>query len=363
MATIRKRGKTFSVIYGCKDERGNRKQKWESFPTKAKALLRKKEIEYKTELSGTLVIPRCTNLRELLKEYVELYGKEKWALSTFERNGSLISNYIDPIIGDTKLGDISIRFLEAYYQRLLKTPAVPNKARRKNTSGYAGTSTVRDIHKLLRSCFEQAVKWELMERNPAEKATVPKHKSEKREIWTAQTLLYATEACGDADLKVAINLAFSASLRIGELAALTWDCVDISPEAIENGTANIYINKEYQRVSKKAIEQLDGKDILLVFPSQNALSSTVRVLKTPKTESSIRRIYIPKSVAQMLAAHKKKQDELKEMIGSAYHDYNLVMATSYGMPTGGTSLRKRFKKLIQENDLPEVVFHICVIAV
>ena len=83
-----------------------------------------------------------------------------------------------------------------------------------------------------------------------------------------------------------MNLSFSASLRIGELCGLTWDCVDISPEAVEGGTCSIYINKEYQRVSKEAINSLDGKDILVVFPSEGKLCTTVRVLKTPKTLQS-----------------------------------------------------------------------------
>jgi hypothetical protein len=53
-----------------------------------------------------------------------------------------------------------------------------------------GRSTIRDIHKILRNCFQQAVKWDLMEKNPALLATVPKHKAEKREIWTAETLMH-----------------------------------------------------------------------------------------------------------------------------------------------------------------------------
>ena len=151
---------------------------------------------------------------------------------------------------------------------MLKTPAVPTVAPRKDKNTLVGTSTIRDIHKILRSCFEQAVKWELMEKNPAIYATVPKYKANKREIWTAETLMYATEVCEDEILKLAMNLSFSASLRIGELCGLTWDCVDISPEAVEGGTCSIYINKEYQRVSKEAISSLEGKDILVVFPSE-----------------------------------------------------------------------------------------------
>ena len=144
---------------------------------------------------------------------------------------------------------------------------------------------------------------------------------------------------------------------IGELVGLTWDCVDISPEAIKEGRAYIYINKEYQRVSKEAVAKLDGKDILLTFPTDGSLCKTVRVLKTPKTESSVRKIYIPKSVAEMLIRQKASQDELKEIFGDEYMDYGLVLATSYGSPLGEDSIRKRFTKLIKENDLPEVVFH------
>ena len=34
------------------------------------------------------------------------------------------------------------------------------------------------------------------------------------------------------------NLSFSCSLRISELLGLTWDCVDISEEAIEENRAS-----------------------------------------------------------------------------------------------------------------------------
>ena len=130
--------------------------------------------------------------------------------------------------------------------------------------------------------------------------------------WTlgdAEMIRTALDQCTDNKLYVAMNLAFAGSLRIGELVGLTWDCVDISPEAIKEGRAYIYINKEYQRVTKEAIAKLDGKDILLTFPTDGSLCKTVRVLKTPKTVSSVRKIYIPKSVAEMLIRQKASQDE------------------------------------------------------
>ena len=285
MASIRERNGKFNVIYSYTDPDGKRKQKWETYATKAEAKKRKKEIEYKEEM-GSMVIPQCKTMKELLEEYVALYGKDNWALSTYDGNVSLINNYILPIIGDVKLAEINTRFIEKYYQKLLKTPAVINPMIGKRMNEYVSTSTIRDIHKLLRSCFQQAIKWELMEKNPCIYATVPKHKTKKRDIWTAETLMYAMEVCEDERLKLAMNLSFSCSLRISELLGLTWDCVDISEEAIEENRAYLFINKESQRVSKAALKELDAKDVLLVFPEKSKKNKTVRVLKTPKTDSS-----------------------------------------------------------------------------
>ena len=84
--------------------------------------------------------------------------------------------------------------------------------------------------------------------------------------------------------------------------------MDISEEAIAENRAYIVINKEVERVSKKAVDDLNSKDIILTFPSMRNNNKTVRVLKTPKTESSICRVYIPKSVALCLVDLKKEQD-------------------------------------------------------
>ena len=322
MASIRERNGKFNVIYSYTNEKGERKQKWETYETKAEAKRRKKEIEYKKEM-GSFVVRKCKTLDELITEYVALYGKENWALSTYEGNVSLINNYILPVIGDAKLSEINTRFIERYYQSLLKRRAVINPLNKTSRNEFVSSSTVRDINKLLRNCFEQAVKWELMEKNPCTHATVPKHKSQKRDIWTADTLMYALSVCEDERLKLAINLSFSCSLRLGELLGLTWDCVDISHEAIEENRAYVFINKESQRIRKESLNALDGKDVLLVFPTNHKKNSTVRILKTPKTESRVRKIFLPKSVANMLVDWKAEQDEMKEIPGDEYMYYNL----------------------------------------
>ena len=146
-------------------------------------------------------------------------------------------------------------------------------------------------------------------------------------------------------------------MRLGEVLGLTWDCVDISPEAIEENRAYVYINKESTRVDKEAIVDLDGKDIILVFPERTKMNRTVRVLKTPKTESSVRKVFLPRSVAQNLVGWKAEQLRLKNLLGEEYMDYGLVIATSNGLPVGGSTIRNAFNRLIEEHNLPKVVFH------
>ena len=141
------------------------------------------------------------------------------------------------------------------------------------------------------------------------------------------------------------------------ILGLTWDCVDISPEAIEENRAYVFINKESQRIRKESLNALDGKDVLLVFPTNHKKNSTVRILKTPKTESSVRKIFLPKSVANMLVEWKAEQDEMKEILGDEYMDYNLVMASTFGLPLGDGAIRGPLKKLIEDYNLPPVVFH------
>ena len=355
MASIQKKNNKYCVVYYCKDTEGKRKQKWETYDTKNEAKIRKAEIELK-EKKGGIIVSNCKTLQDLINEYVELYGKDRWALSTYDGNMSLLKNYIFPIIGKTPLTDINTRFLEIYYKTLTKTPSVPD-LNGNVRSEFVSTSVIRDVHKLLKSCFNQAVKWDIMEKNPAFKATVPKHKSEKRAIWDAETFAYALDVCENECLKLCMNLAFAGSLRIGELLGLTWDCVDISEEAIKENRAYIYVNKEVQRVSKKALEELDQKDVIVIFPEERKTNKTVRIMKTPKTESSVRKVFLPRSVAEELIAWKAQQEEIKDILQEEYQDYGLILATEYGLPRGGAYIRDSLNKLIKQHDLPQIVFH------
>lgn len=106
------------------------------------------------------------------------------------------------------------------------------------------------------------------------------------------------------------------------------------------------------RISKKSFDRwLDEMDHLI------KKGNTILVLKSPKTKRSVRKVFLPTTVAQMLVARKQQIDELKELFGDEYTDYNLVFCNSSGRPMEGQVITHALKKLIRENDLPDVVFH------
>ena len=339
MASIVKRKKKYSVVYTYTDENGNKRQKWETFETNAEAKKRKLQVEYEQE-SGIFIPPSAKTVNDLLDEYMSIYGVNTWAMSTYESRKSLIANYIRPLIGDMKLEDVTPRIMDKYYRDLLSVKAVSSKYVKARTE-YLTPHTVREVHKTLRNAFNQAVKWELMTRNPVEHATLPKEEHKTREIWTAEVLWKPVTMIFFVWLS---NLAFSCSLRMGELLGLTWDCIDISPTSIELGQASIFVEKELQRVNREAMADLDGKDIMFKFPPTFASTHTALVLKTPKTKTSVRKVFLPKTVAEMLVRRKADIEELKDLFGDEFIDFNLVFCSSNGKP-------------IEENGLPKVVFH------
>ena len=95
-----------------------------------------------------------------------------------------------------------------------------------------------------------------------------------------------------------------------------------------------------------------------MFPRITKAKSTTRlVLKRPKTETSIRKVWLPKTLAYILRDWKQKQDKLKELMGEEYSDYNLVLALETGRPCEDRVIGNQFERLKKSAGLPDVVFH------
>lgn len=366
----RKKGQQYEISYRCP---GYPKPFYERFSSYEEANLRIAQIEYeksidvfqppKQILSTKKTVSakkRYITVGELLDEYVQVYGLNHWGDSFLSCNKHRIEHYIKPYLGNVAVKDLTTHDLDVFYDSLQEKPAVILKGHKK-TDATISLSVIEKTHALLRSALNQAVKWEYISRNPAEQVTLPKYRPATRDVWSCSEAQYALDCCSNSVLLTAMLLALGCSMRIGEILGLTWDCVDISDESIQSGEACVFVNKELKRCQKDSLEALARRgrsQVIFTFPEWKTTSSTTSlVLKSPKTESSVRKVFLPKTVALALRDVKESQDSLKLLIGDKYADYNLVIAHDDGRPYEERQIAALLRNLIKEHSLRPVVFH------
>ncbi len=243
MASIVRRNKSFSVVYTVYGDK--KRQKWETYHSYEAALRRKEQLELVRSQKKVLSWDQVESLEQFLEKYVRLYGQAHWACSTYTGNVGLIRNYILPFIGSMRLTEFSPKVVAVLYAQLRNDPKVP-------------PSVPTSIHKLLHSAFEQAVLWEYVDRNPFHKAHIANAFPIEIAMLSTGEMKILMQNCGDPLLSLAIHLAFAASLRKGEILALTWDNVNF-----QEGTVSV--NKTLKRIRRDAVDALNGKDILFQF--------------------------------------------------------------------------------------------------
>ena len=364
----RKKGQQYEISYRCP---GYSKPFYERFSSYEEANLRIAQIEYEKSLGvfqppKPVPIPiRSTRQKyitvgELMDEYVQVYGLNHWGDSFLSCSKHRIEHYIKPYLGNVAVKDLTTHDLDLFYDSLQDKPAVILKGHKK-TDATVSLSVIEKTHALLRSALNQAVKWEYISSNPAERVTLPKYRSAERDVWSASEAQYALDCCSDPILHTAMLLALGCSMRIGEILGLTWDCVDFSDESIHDGTAHVFVNKELKRCQKDSLNALAHRgrsQVIFTFPEWKQTDSTTSlVLKSPKTESSVRKVYLPRTVALALREVKSTQDALKLLIGDEYADYGLVIAHEDGRPYEERQIAALLRKLIADCDLRPVVFH------
>ena len=224
MASIVQRGGSYSVVYYTK-ENGIRKQKWESFHTEKDALHRKYMVEQYQQVKKELA-HRPQTVGQLIQEYVWLYGRAKWSLSMYTSTQGLIRNYINPYFGSIRLEELTPRLVSRLYMEFQQEPRYCGSYHKYEEQSVSA-STLKSVHKLLHSAFEQAVLWEYVDRNPFHKVVLPKAKAVPSVFLSPEQIQFLLHHCSVAWLRLAIELSFVCTLRGGELLALTWDDITL----------------------------------------------------------------------------------------------------------------------------------------
>lgn len=363
----RKQGTCYYIAYRITDSSGKRKQHWYPCQNKKEATLLLDEVEkaekanmiFTTEADTSLpIVPSRKvdiTIEEMVYQYVNhCHSQGKWEAKTSQNIKSCIRNYIVPYIGNIPINRVTTRSLQEYYNMLPNQKAAPgnHRAPPKNISH----RTVREIHRILRPAFSLAKKWDQIPSNPAIDLELLKIKKYTRDQLSEAEIQYLLSQCTESEIALIIRTMYACTLRSGELGGITWDCVDLSQNAIANDRAYVSIEKELARLYREELQNTKT-EVYYTFPTFKPACKTVLVLKRPKTEQSIRKVYLPKSLALALIEHRKQQTERIQALGKEYHDYNLVFAQENGLPYTAKVLSSKFKALLKSLGMREVDYY------
>ena len=172
MASIMKRGDSYSVRYKYKDHSGKPCEGWESFKTKKEAQERKITVE-KELLDGTFLVPDTMTVEEMLYKWIPIQStKHKWSPKTYTQSVAMVQNLIVPYIGKRKVQELRTYDIEKFYATLAKTPCgqyvhgVKQPLTEKQKKRLLSSTSIHEVHTLLKTAFSYAVEWDLIHKIP-----------------------------------------------------------------------------------------------------------------------------------------------------------------------------------------------------
>ena len=224
MASIMKRGDSYSVRYKYKDHSGKPCEGWESFKTKKEAQERKITVE-KELLDGTFLVPDTMTVEEMLYKWIPIQStKHKWSPKTYTQSVAMVQNLIVPYIGKRKVQELRTYDIEKFYATLAKTPCgqyvkgIKQKLSEKQKKRLLSSTSIHEVHTLLKTAFSYAVEWDLIHKIPLPR-DAPKVNIEERTIWDEKTMLAALQTIENPALHLAVHMSMILSLREGEFSA------------------------------------------------------------------------------------------------------------------------------------------------
>jgi integrase len=318
---IRKRGKSSwaVVLYLGRDETGKDRHRWYSVRGTRRDAERELARLLHEASTGFYVEPARMSVSEFLDRWLIDYAKPKVSPKTCERYREMIDGHIKPVLGSYSLPKLAPLHVQAFYSRALA-------AGRKDGKGGLSAQTVVHFHRLLHKAFAQAVKWQLLARNPIDAVEPPRaERPEMRALGEDETAALLS-LLGTSRLSMPTMLAVTTGLRRGEILGLRWSNVDIA-----TGTLTV-------------VQSLEQTKEGLRF-------------KAPKTHRSRRSIALPAITVEALRSHRAKQAEERLALGPAYDDHDLVCPRPGGAPWPPDMFSTAFAAIVKRSRLKSFRFH------
>ena len=146
-----------------------------------------------------------------------------------------LNAYVIPVIGDTRLQDLTPVRLNLLYGHLLA-------AGRVRRPGGLAPKTVQNVHRMLHRALRDAVKWDMVPRNVAEDAEAPRVRRSKPKVWSPPQLrTFVNQVRADRFYALWL-LVVTTGFRRGELAGLLRDDIDIEHSRVSPSSPRVVVS-------------------------------------------------------------------------------------------------------------------------
>jgi integrase len=278
----------------------------------AKKLLTQFESD---KIRDEVVLPRNDTLESWLTYWLETIVKPNNESTTYHGYKAIVK-HINPEIGHITLQKLSPKDIQGYFNT--KLTVLPEGQKKLLSS-----NTVKKHYTLLKTALGVAKQQEAIRKNPIEKVVPPKYVKPKIAFYTLDKLQELFILVEGTLIEPAIYLAGMLGLRREEISGLKWRNVDLENNIITIDEVTVRANNDV-------------------------------INKPPKTDTSIRKLYIHNSLHDVLLKIKDKQAESNKFLGkeNIYNEY--VVANWDGEQINPAHLSSMVAKFVIKNNLPSI---------
>lgn len=318
MAKIRRRGSiikrgenTWQVkLFICIDSDGKRKNHTATIRgTKREAEQYLNKIIRERDL-GTFVDTPTVTLNEFFDRWLETVSRIRTSEVTSSGHESKYNRYFRKTIGHRWLDKVSPVDIQKVYGEIIARGLSPQ--------------TLRDGHRVLSCALKQAVKWNLLSRNPADYVELPKVVRKERRVLNAEECRRFIAASEEIKHGVVFEFALLTGMRPEEFLAVQWGDIDFERSTVQVRRALVRHKKKWS-------------------------------FNEPKTSRSRRTIIIPKPLVHKLIKHKGEQIIQKLSANNLWESHDLVFCGEFGAPLSIPNLTYRyFRPILKLAELPQI---------
>lgn len=190
-----------------------------------------------------------------------------------------------------------------------------------------GPRSVQIVHGTLRTMLGEAVREEVIVRNPAAIVRPPSVTREEVQPWSPEEAGQFLGVSAEHRLYALFAVGVALGLRRGELLGLRWSDVDLDERVVR-------VRQNVQRLPEVGM-----------------------VYGTPKTGKSRRTIPLPARSVKVLRAHRARQAAEVLALGPGWTESGLVFTSSVGTVVEPRNLSRLFDRLIAAAGVRRIRFH------